>query len=306
MFDYAIHSDLLVYWTGSDLDRSYDPCWFNEDSSRTSCKPKLEEGYLGRLRSILRHGLWMTVPRAAYEDAGEEVRLYLKEKVEISLPEEVPRVCFTELRLSEARTHAKRYGRLGIGVKRPFLFDRGGRPVVYCGPKDIRERDPLLCACQKVLKDDADSALSHFLKPMHSGKGEPYDFYAESEWRIIHTDLLDPRSPSVPEKTGYPDTLKYQRCSVCVHANPPTRQYIDCLPDMARQEAARLRYLLPLDGWLSCIVYPSVSLKRLAQEECIRGEIRRIKNDQNCRANDAQVEQGNWPVEMDLDLCQNL
>ncbi len=306
MFDYAAHSDLLVYWTGSDLDKNYDPCWFKEDSSKTNCKPKLEEEYLARLRSILKYGLWMTVPRAGDENADEEVGLYLREKVDILLPKEVPRVCFTELRLSEARTHAKRYGRLGIGVKRPFVFDRGGRPVIYCGPKDNRARDYYLRACDALFIKEKDRALLHFLKPMHSGKGEPYDFYAESEWRIIYTDLLDPRSPPVLEKSGYPATAEYQRCSVCVRANPRTSAYIDSLPDIAKQEAPRLRYLLPLDGWLSCIVYPSVSLKRRAQQECIREEIRRIKNDRNCRANDNQVEKGNWPVEMDLDLCQNL
>lgn len=150
MFDYAAHSDLLVYWTGSDIDRRYDPGWHAKDSSKTVSGSELESRYLKRLTSILTHGFWMTIPSHLECFPDSEVALHLREGRSVLLPRDVPRVSFTELRLSQARTHAKRYGRLGIGVKRPFLFDRGGRPVVYLGPKDNRERDVFLCACDRL------------------------------------------------------------------------------------------------------------------------------------------------------------
>jgi hypothetical protein len=40
-------------------------------------------------------------------------------------------ICFTEIRLSQAQTHAKQYGKLGIGFERDFIMDKGGRPVIY-------------------------------------------------------------------------------------------------------------------------------------------------------------------------------
>ena len=41
------------------------------------------------------------------------------------------RLCFTEIRLSQAQTHAERYGKLGIGFTRDFIMNKGGRPVIY-------------------------------------------------------------------------------------------------------------------------------------------------------------------------------
>lgn len=333
MFDYAIHSDLLVYWTGRDIDEQYDAKWYERKGSYTdpewtvkreneyskskddpeelTCEDEqelrarvelLEKRYLQRLHSILEHGLWMTTPSDIHKQPDSELTLYMSKSSNVSLPPDVARVCFTELRLSEARAHAAHYGRLGIGVKRPFLFDRGGRPVAYCGPKVNRERDPFLCACDSLFKG-ADRALLHFFKPMHSGKGRGDDLYAESEWRIVYYgDLLDPAN----RRAGYPDKSHGGRCSACVRANPQEQAFLDSLCEQDRKVAEqRLRFLLPLDGWLSCIIYPSMSLKRQAlEDEGIRQEIKRIKSAPECRAND--VEKGNWPVEMDLDLCRNL
>jgi hypothetical protein len=132
----------------------------------------------------------------------------------------------------------------------------------------------------------------------------PYKFYAESEWRIVYTDLLARSDPTVPPHDGFPCNTKVQRCSCCVQANAPGREVLDYLHSDEEEAGRRLRYLLPLDGWLSCIIFPSVSLKQRAIE-CteIKNEIKRIKEDPKCRAN--SVEKGNWPVEMDLDLCRN-
>ena len=128
--DQAIHSDFIIHWTGGDIDKKYDKCWHKEESSKT-IKEEIMEPYMERLKSILKYGLWMTI--------DEEEDKSLKE-LGICRPC-VARTCFTELKLSETRTHAKRYGRLGIGFKRPFLFERFGRPMNYfCLNEKIERR----------------------------------------------------------------------------------------------------------------------------------------------------------------------
>jgi len=89
-----------------------------------------------------------------------------------------PKVCFTELKLSESRRHAQQYGRLGIGVKRPFLFRRSGRPLLYYGFHEWTKNDRFLEACAKELQN---KDLLNFFKPMNSSAILNYDFYSESE-----------------------------------------------------------------------------------------------------------------------------
>jgi len=109
-----IHSDFIIHWTGKDID--------NLNNTTKIIKDQL---YLERLRDILKYGLWMTKD---HEDA------YLIIEGEKFKRPKVARACFTELRLSEADAHAKEFGRLGIGFKRFFLFDRLGSPLVYYHP----------------------------------------------------------------------------------------------------------------------------------------------------------------------------
>jgi hypothetical protein len=117
-YDYAIHSDYLVHWTGKDIDDQHDPSWSDSDKSKTSEKAEAE--YIKRIRDILKFGLWMTQePECRFSGS-------------VTIPA-TPKCCFTELKISESRKHARQYGRLGIGVKRPFLFDRFGRPLAYFG-----------------------------------------------------------------------------------------------------------------------------------------------------------------------------
>ena len=140
--DYAIHSDFLVHWTGKDLDAKYDPGWSACDKSVTDKDSLISAAYIERLHNILKYGLWLT----------EELESLRVEGTEIKLPS-TPKLCFTELKLSESRTHARRYGRLGIGVKRPYLFSRFGRPVAYFGYHVQIQNDPFLRACVDDLQD---------------------------------------------------------------------------------------------------------------------------------------------------------
>lgn len=171
-----VHSDFLVHWTGKDIEKKFNTeNWYEKRDSTTS--KELTEAYLERLKSILKYGLWMT--KATHDSEPNKTQNH-----------NFSWCCFTELRLSEVRLHASRYGRLGLCFKRYFLFDRLGRPVVYY--KDSRD---LLFSNTTTNPVGAfeNELLSCFIKPMSSGvKENPhYDLYDESEWRIIWSDKLN-------------------------------------------------------------------------------------------------------------------
>ena len=130
-YDYAVHSDFLIHWTGKDIDDFYEPKWAESDKSKTDAIPKLNSAYLDRLHSILKYGLWLTEEGETLLQIGD---------TGVPIPK-IPKTCFTELKLSESRTHAKQYGRLGIGVKRPYLFARCGRPLAYYGFRSDAQND---------------------------------------------------------------------------------------------------------------------------------------------------------------------
>jgi len=265
--DFSIHSDLLVHWTGKDIDAKHKPPWYEQDS--TLIPEAVDRAYISRLRDILNIGLWMTKQAAWCLPGGVEAPA-------------ADCLCFTELKLSQSRMHAAKYGHLGIAVKRPFLFGRGGRPVVYFQSRGI---DVFLNNCSRDLTD---KRLLQFFKPMDHGTGRrmKYDLYDESEWRIIagvanqqDHQMIDPRNTTELSITEYFKSL------------PPQGQ-------------TKLRYLVPLDGWLAAIIYPSIRIKNKAQGDGskVRDLIRKIaKTPDHAHA----VEGDNLPAELDLDLCKH-
>ena len=273
--DYAIHSDFLIHWTGKDLESQFPSNWIKSDKSKTGKGSSLSQAYVKRLHNILKYGLWLTEePEIMFPVHGKQ----------ITIPR-TPKVCFTELKLSQSRAHAKLYGRLGIGVKRYYLFNRYGRPLAYVGYLNI-QADPFLDAC---VNDFKDQNLLNFFKPMNSNSRIlNYDLYSESEWRILFFEgllntgqLIDPRDKRNSKEHAFFNSL-----------NPPEQQ--------------KLKYLAPLDGWFQLIIYPSIDVKNMAQKgdsTGIRDEISRIKGNRDDYAN--EVEDGNWPMEIELDACRN-
>jgi Putative abortive phage resistance protein AbiGi, antitoxin len=152
-YDRAVHSDFLIHWTGKDIDDELEPNWYDDHHHSTTC-PIVGDLYLERLRDILTYGLWMT------DEAEHKFGIGSKK---VTIPA-TPKCCFTELKLSESRRHAALYGRLGIGVKRPFLFERLGRPVTYFGYGEQHHNDRFLRACFDELHDQR---LMNFFKPMN-------------------------------------------------------------------------------------------------------------------------------------------
>lgn len=268
-YDYAIHSDFLIHWTGKDIDQGND--WYQKDKSKTDEKKTSE--YIKRLKDILTYGLWMT----------EEEDEFLSGAVKLP---STAKCCFTELKVSESRKHAREYGRLGIGLKRPFLFTRFGRPLVYFGFEKDKNNDKFLRACAEELKN---KDMLNFFKPMNKSSTLNYDLYGESEWRIIFFEellqnkkIIDPRDPSNDKEHKYFQSLDQEQQNI-------------------------LKYLIPLDGWFSMIIYPSLQVKNKAQQDSscqIKSIIENIKRDKK-KDRGNQVEDRNWPIEVDLDACRN-
>lgn len=271
----VVQSDFLIHWTGSDIDEELQPDWHKEH--RLKISDEANERYIKRLGDVLEFGLWMTV------DANPE--RFSLDGADIEVPS-TPRCCFTELRLSESTNHARRFGRLGIGVKRPFLFNRLGRPLIYVGFTGSEHNDRFFEACATQLED---RSLLNFFKPMNRDiRTLTYDLYAESEWRLLFFEqllsskiIIDPRDPANAKEYDYFQSL-----------------------DAGAQN--KLRYLVPLDGWFAMIVYPALRTKNLAQwdrDGRIVREITRIKTADN---HSNRVEglknptRGNWPIELNL------
>ena len=104
-----MRTDFLVHWIGKDI--VLDPLALT-DADRSA--------YVDRLAGIVADGLWMTTPRERIEGNNGAWIEYT-----------IPMTCFTEIRLSEAQSHSRQYGLLGMGVTRQFVLDRFGGPVHY-------------------------------------------------------------------------------------------------------------------------------------------------------------------------------
>lgn len=281
-FDYAIHSDFLIHWTGKDIDErdkddNPDWCKIDKDKGKSETTNDETQSYIERLNDILQFGFWMT------EETEENEKSLCFDGNSISIPR-TPKTCFTELKLSESRKHARQYGRLGIGVKRPFLFERWGRPLIYYLRKELKN-DIFLKDCAQNLKDNN---LLNFFKPMNrSGNPLTYDLYAESEWRILffqellRKDLIkDPRDPQNEKENEYFNKL-------------------------TPEKKAKLKYLISLNGWFAMIIYPSLHVKNKAQQDDSIGIKQQIKRIKNLNDHGNRVEGGNMPIEVDLDACRN-
>lgn len=158
-----VHSRILVHWTGKDIETCRD----NE-------KPR---HYIERLTDYYQHGLFL---KRSTEDVIRKVKI-----------NNLARLCFTEIRLSETHTHASRYGKLGIGFARDFILNKGSRPVIYI-PFEPKEDSCLLeDNIKKVYENAGDNdiiqnsikwIMAH-VKRMSNENNE--DFFEEMEWRLV-------------------------------------------------------------------------------------------------------------------------
>lgn len=282
-----MHSDYLIHWTGGrDIDNIYDPVWYKDLASTTDST--VTRLYLDRLKDILRHGLWMM-------DDNEMIRM---DGQSYPRPSHC-RTCFSELKLSTVRGHARRYGRLGIGFKRFFLFDRLGCPMTYYHSSRANLFTPALWEGHPSSYNEFFACFLKSMTEVTSDTTMKYSFYDESEWRIIYSDEIARRLASC----GKTNVLNYFVPEGSFSSE--LRQLVAGLP---RQPRA----VIPVrDRWFAMIIYPSLATKVAAEaDEEIRNLINSIKPSDSLlrtypKRNPAWLEAHNKPIELDLDACRN-
>jgi hypothetical protein len=216
---------------------------------------------------------------------------------------DIARVSFTELKISESRKHAYEYGRLGIGVKRMFLFHRAGHPMIYISPfKEYQGKNWFSNYIEDNTQDIKFQAQKSYFKYMSEKEDLNYKYYAESEWRIVcpnninEYDRIHDSKKSIDIKNYFIDVnnnnydeehkkyqiineIKYKytkfkyKCKdeklINVH-NKEFKNFIE------KNRGKGLKFLVPLDFWLAIIIYPSLAVKTAAESD---PEIRELIRD---------------------------
>jgi hypothetical protein len=176
----GIHSTFLVHWTGKDFDPN---------------AANIREQYVERLKNCCQLGLYMNIGRETINGSNsKEVMAF------------IARVCFTEIRLSQAQTHANLYGKLGIGFDRNFVLERMGGPAFYVQNSAngviIEHFDYLHGFLANNHHNDMLARLQvimGYLKNMSTPGDTDLVCYEEMEWRVVHLKCLEMRYV-VPEK----------------------------------------------------------------------------------------------------------
>lgn len=173
------HSKFLVHWTGH---RDLEPLPDHEKN----------EKYALRLKDWYQNGLFTK----RTSDAELAIRLSGPGPVNKLKNERFVRLRFTEVRLSQADEHSKRYGRLGIGFNSDLIANKGGRPVIYL-PWEATARllEKSIFEAWEKAKSAGNPEIEQllgwivaFCKPMSEGNaGSPshVNNYEEMEWRIV-------------------------------------------------------------------------------------------------------------------------
>ena len=91
----GIHSKILVHWTGKDIENC-------PEATKTQL-------YVERLKDDLEKGIFS---KRTSEDSIRKTKIT-----------NLLRICFTEIRLSQAQRHAERYGKIGIGFTHEFMMN---------------------------------------------------------------------------------------------------------------------------------------------------------------------------------------
>ena len=277
-FTETIHSDFLIHWTGCDIDKDLDKD-SNVENASARMPDNVVDAYIIRLKNILKFGFWMITG-----DGSERIKV---NGSEFDKPL-VPRTCFTELKLSEARKHAQKFGRLGIGLKRYYLFDRLGGPMHYLQfNTENLFFPPYSSFCS------ADFEMISFFKHMCSNRPLRYDLFSESEWRIIFSENIKKKIQS-----RCPDRLSR-------FIDPKETKNQELLDFYNNIQGKKPEYFLPLDAWLAIIIYPSPEVKnKVHDNDEIKDLIKNVKSTRTVTGcPDYEYEM--WPIAVDLDACSH-
>jgi hypothetical protein len=133
----TIHDSMLFRWMGYDIEKPELARQPAPRREKLTVKPKLTDDqvqvYLNRLRDALNPKIGLKVSAYSPADAVGKISPIINPK---------PCLFFTEQAAGDPEEHWRLYGRLGFGFSKRFIFNCGGRPVIYAGGS----KDPVLSA----------------------------------------------------------------------------------------------------------------------------------------------------------------
>lgn len=173
----TLHYKLLYRWVGRSVETAGLPAGDkkSEKLNPFTLKPLTvaqRNWYFERIRDALhpQKGLLATLPTETLGGKGDS---------QMSI--ELPCICLTQISLTNAETHCRRYGRLGFGFTKRAILKLRGRPVAYLrgGKTDLNvqrllrlrawlQKDP---AARRPLQDF--EYLRHFYKRIEYAVPEP-------------------------------------------------------------------------------------------------------------------------------------
>jgi hypothetical protein len=132
-----IHETMLFRWVGYEIERA---AYAKKPSPRrsplclsTDLTSKQVALYIQYLRDALDPKKGLLVSNINNADIIGKVA---------PIVQPMPCLFFTEQAASDANTHCRLYGRLGFGLSKRFIFNQGGRPVIYTNNR----KDPVIAA----------------------------------------------------------------------------------------------------------------------------------------------------------------
>jgi hypothetical protein len=209
-----LHTKFLVHWTGKTFHAP----------PTNPLDDKIRKHYVTRLADVLRNGFLMQ------KNTQESERIYDAENRWVQAA--ISRTCFTEIKLSMAKSHAQEYGHLGIGVTREFVIERYGNPVFYVTNGDHSN----IVTCARKVHDFLDKTnqdmlaefgtLLCYFKKMSEQNSNDLQYYDELEWRITHLIRLEQEGLVTVEDTSqhiYRIKLKSEDVKVLVFPDKQTK-----------------------------------------------------------------------------------
>ncbi len=176
-----IHSKIIIHWTGGG-DGDFDNIEKVKDINN-----KIRTKYVERLIDDCKDGFYM-------KPGTEEIYGVNGHGIKAT----ISRVCFSEIRLSQVQRHAKKFGKLGIGVHRDFVIEREGNPVFYVQNGDQSAVVENFCSLLSFVKKyenltngnplESLETILGYLKGMSDRNKAGLEYYEEMEWRIVHMD----------------------------------------------------------------------------------------------------------------------
>lgn len=207
----SVHSKFLFHWIGQDL--------VEEETKKLITPDALAKEYARRLKDDYQNGLF-TIRK-------KEPKVLPKVSID-----HLVRICFTEIRLGQAKTHADRYGKLGIGFTRDFVVKKGGRRVIYVPwESDSGLLEESIKSVWKKSKGNEEihkpaKWLFAFCKPMSNAEAEDskeyINYYEEMEWRMVYGEGSD-RSGAFTNPKRYEHRVRFDPADVKVIVFPDER-----------------------------------------------------------------------------------